>query len=132
MVSDQPVVMNCMLCPVSYDAIRQAMNGKPFPMSLTSKKEIAAVIRAVNQGIDSYLEACYCPSRGDRYGQGDRRVGDIILTSTLECNVSVESLPTLLRRLSEDEDEAGMDLANCILTVLGFNDYGRYVGRDDD
>ena len=30
-------------------------------MSLTDTDEIKAVIEAVNEGIDSHLEACFCP-----------------------------------------------------------------------
>jgi len=83
---------------VDYDTIRQAMNGEAFTMSLTDTDEIKAVIEAVNEGIDSYLEACFCPDRGDRYEGGKRKAGKLVLCRTLECVVSVESLPVLLRR----------------------------------
>ena len=86
---------------ITYDAIRTAMDGEPYIMSLTGKDEILAVIEAVNQGIDSHLEACFCPDRGDRYEGGTRKTGRLTLCRTLECCVSVESLPTLLRRLFE-------------------------------
>ena len=56
---------------VTYKAVRKAMNGEPFTMSLTDPDEIRAVIDAVNQGIDAHLEACYCPDRGDRYDGGN-------------------------------------------------------------
>ena len=85
---------------VDYETIRQAMNGKPFTMSLTDEDEIRAVIAAVNEGIDAHLEACYCPDRGDRYGGGNRKAGKLVLCRTLECVVSVESLPVLLRRFA--------------------------------
>lgn len=122
---------------VSYETVRKAMNGEPFPMSLTDTGEIHAVIAAVNEGIDGHLEACYCPQRGDRYEGGKRKVGKLALCRTLECCVSVESLPTLLRCLCEldlggdtEVDSAGMRLASDILLVLGINEYGEIVGRE--
>ena len=115
---------------VTYKAVQEAMNGEPFTMSLTDSDEIKAIIAAVNQGIDGHLEACYCPDRGDRYDGGKRKAGKLVLCRTLECVVSSESLPVLLRRLSDLDDEAGPRLASDILTVLGFNEYGQYVGRE--
>jgi hypothetical protein len=40
---------------VTYEAIRNAMNGESFIMSLTDTDEIKAVIAAVNEGIDAHL-----------------------------------------------------------------------------
>lgn len=115
---------------ITYETVRTAMNGEPFTMSLTDTDEIKAVIMAVNQGIDAHLEACYCPDRGDRYDGGQRKAGKLVLCTTLECSVSPESLPILLRRLCELEDGAGMMLAGDILFVLGFNECGEFVGRE--
>ena len=122
---------------VTYETIRQAMDNEPFTMSLTDENEIRAVIEAVNEGIDSCLEACFCPSRGDRYEGGQRTAGKLTLCRTLECVVSVESLPVLLRRLCEsdlggdvDVQSEGNRLASDILLVLGVNEYGEYVGRE--
>jgi hypothetical protein len=120
---------------VSYKAVRNAMDGEPYTMSLTGTDEIRAVIEAVNQGIDSHLEACFCPDRGDRYEGGSRKAGKLTICRTLECCVSVESLPTLLRRLFElDGDEvtveAATSLGSDILMTLGFNEYGQFVGRE--
>jgi hypothetical protein len=122
---------------VSYETVRKAMNGQPFTMSLTDEDDIRAVVAAVNEGIDGHLEACYCPDRGDRYDGGKRRAGKLILCRTLECVVSPESLPVLLRRLCESElggdtevQSAGMRLADDILLVLGINEYGDFVGRE--
>lgn len=95
-----------------------------------SSGDAEAVIAAVNQGIDSRLEACNCPDRGDTYGAGERKIGKFVMGHKLECSVSVESLPTLLRRLTEQEGDTGPDLANTILEVLGFRDNGTL--RDDD
>ncbi len=44
---------------VTYEAVRMAMDGEPFTMSLTDQDEVRAVINAVNQAIDSHLEACF-------------------------------------------------------------------------
>jgi len=111
------------LVTVSYDLIRQAMKGEPYTMELAGD-DGGYVIEAVNQGIDSRLEACYCPDRGDRYTPGGK----------LACVVSVESLPVLLRRLFEadsDENEGGPGLlAADILMTLGINDSGKLVGRE--
>jgi hypothetical protein len=135
---DKPMCqfLNSMLCKVAYDTVREAMGGEPFPMSLTDTDEIRAVIAAVNQGIDAHLEACYCPQRGDRYEGGKRKAGKLTLCCTLECTVSPESLPTLLRRLSDSDlgdpevESAGTRLASDILTCLGIDEYGKFVGRE--
>ena len=121
---------------VTYETIRQAMNGAPFTMSLVEEDEIRAVVLAVNQGIDAHLEACFCPDRGDEYEGGKRKAGKLVLCRTLECTVSPESLPVLLRRLCESDlgdsetDSAGTRLAMDILYVLGINEYGEYLGRE--
>lgn len=119
---DMNTIENSNCCRISYDLIRKAMNGEAYPMSLVSD-DAAAVERAVNQGIDAHLEACFCPARGDRYEWRGHR---------LECVVSEESLPTLLRRLYDIEDEEGEAamLGDDILMTLGFDEYGRYVGRE--
>ena len=114
---------------VTYDAVRMAMDGNPYPMSLTGRDEMQAVVTVVNQGIDSHLEACFCPDRGDRYEGGQRNAGKYVLCRTLDCAVSVESLPVLLRRLCEGAD-AGQSLASDILMTLGFDEYGQFVGRE--
>jgi hypothetical protein len=95
------------------------------------------VVAAVNEGIDGHLEACYCPERGDHYGGGQRKSGKLVLCHSLDCRISPESLPVLLRRLCESElggdtevQSAGMALAADILMVLGFDEYGQFVGRE--
>jgi len=82
-------------------------NGLYFA-SLVGKDHLR-VIRAVNQGIDAHLQACYVPARGDRYICGNGR---------LECHVSRESLPVLVRRLLEEGDDEGMSLASGICLTL--------------
>lgn len=124
------------LCEITYDAVRVAMKGEPFTMSVTNRDEVAAIVAAANQGIDSHLEACNCPERGDTYGDGERKVGELVVCRSMDCVVSVESLPTLLRRLFElehedtDVEDAGRSLADSILDVLGFDDCGRWHERD--
>ncbi len=118
---------------ITYETIRKAMDGNPFNMSLTETDDIKAIIAAVNIGIDAHLEACFCPDRGDSYEGGKRKAGKLLLCHTLECVLSVESLPVLLRRLCEsnlgntETEGAGMQLAADILLVLGINEYGEFV-----
>ena len=112
-----------------------------YPMSLASDDEKDAIVRAVNQGIDSHLEACYVPTRGDSYTSGSRSIvasedaknwnaGDTLtLARTLECKVSKESLPVLLRRLADleyDDDNEASTLAGDILQTLGIGENGKY------
>jgi hypothetical protein len=97
------------------------MNGLPFVMDL-GRSDSVVVEPIVNQGIDSCLEACFVPDRGDSFDWVGGR---------LCCYVSVESLPVLLRRLTEDESDEAWSLAESILTVLGFDEYGHFVGREE-
>jgi len=98
---------------VSYDHIRQAMNGVAFAMELAAS-EGKIVEQAVNAGIDAHLEACFCPHRGDSYQWESGK---------LRCVVSVESFPTLLRRLYEmEQDECRARLlADVMLRILGLS-----------
>ena len=103
----------------------------PFTMSLTGAGEIVAVSNAVNQGIDSRLEACYVPARGDSFTHGERSIvamesgpnwkaGDRLISArTLDCAVSPESLPVLIRRLLESGTGEGEMLASSICVALG-------------
>lgn len=101
---------------IPYSLVMRAMEDQGlthYSMSMTGDDEKYAIILAVNQGIDSHLEACNCPERGDSYVNGDRSIiatadaahwkkGDkLILAHTLDCKVSKDSLPILLRRLGE-------------------------------
>ena len=98
-------------------------------MSLVGE-DIQVVIDAVNIGIDAHLTACYCPERGDEYEFGDRSItassntaywkaGDKLrLATTLECRVSADSLPVLLRRLGEDGRGAAFSLRSAVLSTL--------------
>ena len=121
---------------MTYRAVRKAMNGEPYTMSLTGTDEICAVVEAVDQGIDSHLEACFCPDLGDSYKAAVRTLQDgRVLCGALDCVVSVESLPVLLRRLfdldtTDDVADAAMSLGGDILMTLGFDEYGKFVGRE--
>lgn len=95
---------------ISYQQIRDAMKDEPYHMSLT-KNSALSVQNAVNQGIDSHLEACYFAHK-DTYAWDGQR---------LNCTVSPESLPVLLRRLTESEDDNAEDLAVSILSTLGIS-----------
>jgi hypothetical protein len=124
---------------ISYADIRKAMGGKPYPMSL-SEPEAKWVVEAVNKGIDAHLEACFSPDLGDSYEVAPRMVGEVSLGNYLNCEVSPESLPTLLRRLEELDGETEWDdssgspicLVDAILQTLGFNDRGELVGTEEE
>ena len=104
--------------PITYEQVRSAMNDEPYPMSLTGE-DAAAVRDVVNVGIDSRLEACFVPSRGDSFEHGARKLTDgRVISTTLECVVSVESLPILLRRLFEIGRDAAESLGVSILSTL--------------
>jgi hypothetical protein len=101
----------------------RATIGKAAPkagyhMSLVAE-DCQKVIVAVNQGIDSYLEACFVPGRGDSF-----RVETLpgiqgrISGPRLECTVSPKSLPVLIRRLMESNDEGAESLASDICQTL--------------
>jgi len=115
---------------VAYETVRNAMANETFTMSLTDPDEIHAVIEAVNVGIDSHLEACFCSERGDSFKGGKRKAGKLVLCGCLDCSVGPESLPTLLCRLCESGKDAGDRLAGDILMVLGIDEYGKFVGRE--
>lgn len=105
--------------PISYDQIRQAQGEEFYTMSLVGD-DAAAVQAAVDQGIDSHLEACFMILRGDSYDFVERKTrSGRLITSALDCVVSVESLPVLLRRLFEDNGGGGEALAGSILHSLG-------------
>lgn len=107
------------LCTITYDAVRQSMQGEPYHMRL-ARGDANTIGRVINKGIDSHLEACFVPLRGDCYQWRD---------GFLHCVVSTESLPVLLRRLFEEGSEESMMLAGDMLTSLGFNESGKFVGE---
>jgi hypothetical protein len=97
----------------TYSQIKAAVGKESFTMALTSDdKEI--VTQTVNQGIDAHLEACFIPDRGDSYEESMDRFGFV----KLHCRISAESMPVLLRRLSEQDSEAAEELVSAILDYL--------------
>ncbi|SRR5258707_12811954 len=98
--------------------IAQAAPKRSYSMSLVGE-ERQTVISAVNQGIDSHLEACFVPTRGDRYEfRTPSGIAGRVCGTRLECNVSTESLPVLVRRLMESGNEAAEALASDICQTL--------------
>lgn len=80
---------------------------EPYEMDLTGN-DAQACQQAVNQGIDSYLEACFVPARGDRFD-----VQKSPCCVRLNCVVSPESLRVLVRRLLEAGDDTGLASSIC-------------------
>ena len=135
---DTRILTNSNMCPITYDEIIKACDGENYTMSLTGE-DAQITIKAVNIGIDSRLQACYVKERGDSYSAGERTAGELVLCGCLNCEISPESLCVLLRRLFEDMEYTGEDGDDCdlgwslgesILTTLGFDDGGKFVGRE--
>ncbi len=124
---------------ITYAAIRSAMLNEAFDMKLVDPRKCTAVALAVNQGIDSHLEACFVPDRGDSYGtrKAPQQPGSVEDFPVMYCTVSIESFPVLVRRLYKlDCDDAKVEevalcLADSMLYVLGFDEYGKFVGRNE-
>src|SRR6266567_9223730 len=99
-------------------AIAKAAPKAGYSMSLVGEDR-QNVIAAVNQGIDSHLEACFVPARGDRFRfRTPAGIRGRISGSRLECQISSESLPVLIRRLMESGEEAAESLASSICQTL--------------
>ena len=89
-----------------------------YHMSLVAEDR-QKVIAAVNQGIDAYLEACFVPGRGDSFRlETPQGIRGRISGPRLECKVSPKSLPVLVRRLMESDDERAQSLASNICQTL--------------
>lgn len=101
----------------TYDAVRKAQGKDPYCMELVGRIDIASMTAAVNQGIDSHLEACFVPDRGDQFAPRERKVGSRCVGHVLACKISQESMPVLLRRLFEGQ-EPDQRLAQDILDNL--------------
>ena len=149
-LDDTRILHNGMGCAISYDEIVAACNGENYTMSLVGM-DARAVVTAVNIGIDARLQAVFGEFHGgersivatsdtDYWKSGDK----LVLARTLECSVEPESVPVLVRRLLEElewcddencdgedcEGSAGHSLAESILMTLGFDDCGKFVGRE--
>jgi hypothetical protein len=101
----------------TYNAVQEAQGEDPYCMELVGRIDIEAMTAAVNQGIDSHLEACFVPDRGDVFEPKERKVGSRRVGQVLVCKVSQESMPVLLRRLFEGQ-EPDQRLAQDILDSL--------------
>ena len=99
-------------------AIGKAAPKAGYHMSLVAEDR-QRVIAAVNQGIDAYLEACFVPGRGDSFRlETPQGIRGKISGPRLECKVSPKSLPVLVRRLMESDDERAESLASDICQTL--------------
>ena len=98
--------------------IAKAAPKDGYSMSLVGEDR-QKVVTAVNQGIDSHLEACFVPDRGDSFRfQTPKGIKGRISGPRLECTVSPLSLPVLVRRLMESGDETAESLASDICQTL--------------
>ena len=116
--------INSDLIEMSYRQILDAIedtDSSPFDMTIRCKDEWTVIAACVNVGIDSHLEAIV--KADTEFDNGS-------------CSVHPHNLCILLRRLSEtdfgDDDlfVIAHSLQSSILTVLGFDDAGKYVGRE--
>lgn len=111
---------------ITYSQIREAQGNKPYTMSLVGE-DAKAVQDAVNRGIDSHLEACFLDGldsykwRQDKLPPSKQFPKGAVIAIRLDCEVSPQSLPTLIRRLLESGDHSE-SLATDMLLVLGFED----------
>jgi hypothetical protein len=101
----------------TYDAVQKAQGADLYSMELVGRIDIEAMMAAVNQGIDSHLEACFIRERGDQFEHRERKVGSRCVGHVLACKISQESMPVLLRRLFEGQ-EPDQRLAQDILDNL--------------
>lgn len=110
---------------ITYKQIRDAVkaqcpSGTYHLSALSGSDDAHAIESAVNQGIDSHLEACSMQGLDTYVHTGGRLV----------CEISPESLPVLLRRLTEmafSEDDEAESLVRDILTTLELDDeYGDF------
>jgi hypothetical protein len=93
--------------------LAEAPDSYPMDLVMTDAEVVKA---AVNQGIDSHLEACFIPAIGDSYTVTE---GGRFCERRLACKVSRESLPVLVRRLMESGNEHAESLASCICETIG-------------
>ena len=130
--TDDFTVTNTDLIEIPYSTVRKAIEATgsdPFKMLIRCPIEWTAIAQCVNRGIDSHLEAiCDAADVFDNSGR---------------CEVTLHSLCVLLRRLgdtdftntaqhsAEDIWNAATSLQSSILLVLGTDEYGKYVGREE-
>ena len=120
------ITLTAVWSPLLREAIIEGMEeDSVYPMRLIPA-DGRIVEKAVNQGIDSRLEACNVPDRGDRYEWRSYMNGS---PPRLVCEVSAESLCVLVRRLLEMdpdeqheadiEEDRAFNLAEGICATLG-------------
>jgi hypothetical protein len=80
-----------------------AQTPSGYPMTIKSQNEWAAIVNAVNKGIDAHLE-------GLTRSTFDHTTG--------ECLIHPEEMTTFLRRLYENGDEESVSLRTAILETL--------------
>lgn len=100
----------------TYDEIRSLMT-EPYVMQMVGE-DLEIVKKAVNIGIDAHLEACYVPELGDRYEFKTTTVKGRVTATKLDCHVSKQSLPVLVRRLFEMDNERAWQLGRDIIDSL--------------
>jgi hypothetical protein len=119
-VDETQTFTNEMLVKITYADVRKAMKCEPLTMRVVGHQR-TAFAAAVNLGIDARLQVCFSPDRGDKFNGATGR-----------AVISIESLPVLIRRLYEADDEHANSLAAGIMQTLGFSDTGKWKKREDD
>ena len=89
---------------IKKQVLKEAPNG--YPMTIRSQNEWSAIAKAVNQGIDSHLEAF-------TRSKFDSKTGEVL--------IHPEEMTTFLRRLTDGDEEA-MSLRTDILSTLGIEE----------
>jgi peroxiredoxin len=81
---------------------------KHFPYRMTVvRNDIELVKKAIDQGIDSHLEAVFF----NQFNAGHKLGIEI---------KDAESMHILLRRLIEIDDESALEFASCVMETLGY------------
>ena len=129
---DEFTITNTDLIEIPYSTVLNAIEATgsdPFSMLIRCPIEWTAIAQCVNRGIDAYLEAICDPKD--------------VFDNTGRCSVTSHSLCVLLRRLgdtdfrdngqhsADDIWDAATSLQSSILLVLGIDEYGKYIGREE-
>lgn len=97
------------------EVITAALGNEPYPAELVGE-DAKALVTAVNQGIDSRLEAvCH----GSTFEWVDHKLASgQIIARKLHCSITPADMLVILRRLGESDTEEAMSLRSGILTTL--------------
>jgi len=90
------------------DKLREAIDKRslePYPMEFHRGQEWDAIVKAINQGIDSHLQAVEFKQSIGEHGRN-------------KIVVSPATLSVLVRRLVESQDETAESLASSICGTL--------------